>query len=103
MCVFDVHIRSSQVAPLLQHHPHLQEELRGLFQQFRHQSLSLAAASRDMKTVFESPDGIRTKEVCVQTDTARGAKEEEEEEAGRPAFAKNISLVSSGGKVSWTR
>lgn len=82
MFVFDSFV-SSQVTPLLQHHPELQEELWGLFQQFQHQSLSLATASGDLKTV---PDGMRR----------------EEEEAGSPP--RNMSLVSSGGTVAaWTR
>lgn len=100
--MFDVSVHSSQVTPLLQHHPNLQEELWGLFQQFQHQSLSLATASRDMNTGFGNADGIRRKEVCEQTDTGRDA--EDEKEAGRPVFAKNVSLGSSGGKVvAWTR
>lgn len=98
--MFDVYARSSQVTPLLQHHPNLQEELRGLFQQFHHQSLSLATASRDMTSVSESPDGIRREDVCE--DTGTGA--EEAEVAGRPVFTENISPLSSGGKVmAWTR
>lgn len=51
------------------------------------------------------PDGNRRKEaegVCEDSETGRYA--EEEKVSGRPVFAKNISLVSSGEKViMWTR
>lgn len=51
------------------------------------------------------PDGNRRKEgehVCEDSETGRYA--EEKKEPGRPVFAKNISLISSGEKViMWTR
>lgn len=98
----DASIRRSQVTPLLRHHPSLQEELRGLLQQFHHRSLSLAATSRDMDAVPESPDGVRRTEACERAHA--GPDAEEEREAGRPVFARNISLISSGEKVvAWTR
>lgn len=97
---FSVFPSSPQVAPLLQHHPDLQEELRGLFQQFHHCSLSMATANRDMKAVFESPDGMTTKEECEETDTGRDAAEE----AGPPVMARQVSAVPSGGTAAaWTR
>lgn len=51
------------------------------------------------------PDGNWRKEgedVCEESETGRDA--EEEKVSGRPVFAKNISLISSGEKViMWTR
>ncbi|XP_056876965.1 GON-4-like protein isoform X2 [Takifugu flavidus] len=95
-----------KITPLLRHHPDLQEELWGLFQQFHGQSLSLATANKDMNCVSQNPpDGNRRKEgedVCEESETGRDA--EEEKVSGRPVFAKNISLISSGEKViMWTR
>lgn len=68
--------------------------------------MSLATANKDMNCVSQNPpDGNRRKEgedVCEESETERDA--EEEKVSGRPVFAKNISLISSGEKViMWTR
>ncbi|TNM92668.1 hypothetical protein fugu_018070 [Takifugu bimaculatus] len=77
-----------KITPLLRHHPDLQEELWGLFQQFHGQSLSLATANKDMNCVSQNPpDGNRRKEgedVCEESETGRDA--EEEKVSGRPCF-----------------
>lgn len=77
-----------------------------MFQQFHGQSLSLAAANKDMTCVSQNPpDGNRRKEegdVCEESEAGRDV--EEEKVSGKPVFAKNISLISSGEKViMWTR
>lgn len=97
LSVPDNDVVSSQVTPLLRHHPNLQEELRGLFQQFHHQSLSLATAGEDVNRDIENPHDGSEIEEHEESDTGRDAEDEK-------VFAKNISLISSGEKVVvWTR